>query len=220
MKAAAWLFAFLSLMPGAAGAERAWIEAGRGVEAWDGRTEVYLGLTATEIAGYAHASQWADEIQVSFELPRPELHGPWLVEYVAFYLSGGGTHRVMVRTTGSLGAEPGAAQAAGGEFTPLYSAWPPEGWTYVSLRTDPPCPTHLTGDEGDVITIGTDLLPGDAIGMAAAEAGIRGWGLYDGSWMDDSAGRQIMPAVRIGISDLGTSQANEATWGSIKDLFK
>jgi hypothetical protein len=220
MRIAACMFLIVLLAVAGTATAREWQASPMTVADWDGRTEEYLGVASCELVGYAVASEWADEIQVCFCLPRPELHGPWLVEYIAFYMSGSGTHRVTVRQGTSLGGEPGAILAEDVEFTPLYTSWPPSDWTYVSLKSDIPCPAHLSGGEGDFVMIGTGLLPGDRIGLAEVDAGTHGWGYFGDTWNDDSGMLQMVPAVRLGISDLGTSSANCTTWGAVKDLFK
>ncbi len=207
------------LLAGAGTAKaRDWTNDPQSVPDWDGRTDEYMGLTGGELLGYATGDEWADEVQVTFQLPRPPLHGPWMISYVALMVSGSGTHTLTIRKANSLGDQPGTVISEM-EFTPLYSTWPPDGWTYVKLAEGSMCPPHLSGGEGDCFMIGTTLSAGDIIGLATPDAGCHAWSLFDGSWQDDSGTLQLMPAVRIGIEDLGTSSPQKTTWGKMKNLF-
>ena len=220
MRIAAWILLTLSLPIAAGAGERLWFEDPMVVPEWGRESDVTLGCEAGQLVGYASATDWADEIQVCFRLPEPEQGGPWLVEHVAFFLSGDGAHQVTIRDAIELDSSPGGIADDTRAFTPLYSNWPPEQWTYVSLRSDSACPTHLLRDGGECFMIGVELLPGDAIGLGDIEPEIRGWGLHADTWIDDTGTWNLTPAVRIGLTDLGLSYANRTTWGEIKDLFK
>ncbi|MCK4306331.1 MAG: hypothetical protein KAY24_18970 [Candidatus Eisenbacteria sp.] len=220
MRIAAWMAFVLAAVVAVSAGAREWYENPLTVPDWDERTDAYLGCESGEILGYAIGENWADEVQLTFQLPEPALEGPWLVEYVALFVSGTGIHHVTIREAGGLSDAPGEIVADDLEFSPLYASWPPAAWTYVALKNDIACPPHLMGGEGDCFTIGAVLLPGDRIGLASAEPGNQGWGLYQGTWHDDTGRAQLIPAVRIGITDLGTSSTHRTTWGAIKDLFK
>jgi hypothetical protein len=186
--------------------------------AWDGRTDASLGCTGGELLGFALAPEWAGEVQVEFELPEPPKGGPWLIEYVAFFVSGHGTHQVRLCQAQSLSSVPGAVIAEDLTFTPVYDSWPPAEWTYVPLRDSAAYPRALPCAEGELISVGFELQPDDAIGLAGGEAGVNGWSHLNGSWIDDSQ-FGVVAAVRIGLTDLGLSEANKSTWGEIKGLF-
>jgi len=188
------------------------------VPAWDGRTDAYLGCAGDEMLAYALGSEWASEVQVVFELPDPPKGGPWLIEYVAFFVSGHGRHEVRLRQAHDGARVPGAIIAADLTFTPAYATWPPAEWTYVSLKNSAAYPRDLPCAAGEHISVGFELLADDTIGLAGGERGAKGWSLLSGSWIDDSR-FGVMPAVRIGMSDLGLSEANKSTWGEIKGLF-
>ena len=183
---------------------------------WDGRCDGYLGCDAGAVVGYATRAGWASEVQVCFQLPEPGHGGPWLIEYVAFYLSGSGVHQVYLREADDLSAIPGAVVAENIDFNPIHPNWPPSDWTYVPLKTGGTCPGYLLAAGGDCFTIGIELQPGTALGLCAAESQVAGWGFHGDAWNLD----QVVPAVRIGIVDLGLSQANRTTWGAIKELFQ
>lgn len=188
------------------------------VPAWDERTDSYLGCAGNELIGYAVASEWAGEIQVAFELPAPPKGGPWLIEYVAFFVSGHGTHNVTLRQLQTRDGAPGTIIAEDLTFTPVYAAWPPAEWTYVPLRDSAAYPAQLPSAEGGLICVGFELQADDAVGLASNEAGTHGWSYLNGSWIDDNQ-FGVTAAVRIGLTDLGLSQVNMSTWGGIKDLF-
>ncbi len=188
---------------------------------WDtAHTDSYLGCSGGQMLGYGEANTWADEVQVCFQLPEPPEGGPWLIEYVAFFLSGNGTHYVTIRQANSRDSAPGSVLADDLTFTPVYSEWPPAEWTYVPLEGSVAYPHNLPGSEGECISLGFEMMPGDAIGLAGTEMGTRGWSNYQGSWIDDATVNGMTAAVRLGLTDLGVSEANQSTWGEIKDLFK
>lgn len=183
---------------------------------WDGRCDGHVGCTSGEVLGYATAADWASEIQVSFELPQPGHGGPWMIEYVALYLSGSGEHQIILREAGDLGETPGDIVADDITFHPIHTAWPPADWVYVPLKTGARCPGYLLADGGDCFTIGLALTSNTKVGVCPPELAASGWGYHGGSWNLD----EVVPAVRVGIVDLGLSQANKTTWGAIKDLFQ
>jgi len=213
----------LALMTGIAGA-RLWVEAPATVPACDNASDAELGCDLTECSGYGTAGQWADEIQVRFRMPHPELGGPWLVSYVAFFMSGTETHRVILRDPGSkaspTGAPPGAILDASRLFTPAYPSWPPADWTFVGLGGSPPYPEYLVTGENQALMLGTEILPGDAIGLSTTPSDGDGWGYFEGAWHDDSANGSMTAAVRIGLTDLGLSGTDLSTWSSVKALFR
>lgn len=206
------------LAAGTAGAQHELHYGQYSVPAWDGRTDSYMGCAGGELVGYGLATEWADEIQVAFELPAPPKGGPWLVEYVAFFVSGHGSHQVTLRQLSSASGVPGAVIADDLSFTPVYSEWPPAEWTYVPLRDSAAYPRALPCAEGDLISVGFELQAGDAVGLGGGEVGTHGWSYLDGSWIDDGQ-FAVTAAVRIGLIDLGLSEANKRSWGEIKGLF-
>lgn len=183
---------------------------------WDGRCDGHVGCASGEVLGYVTAANWASEIQVSFQLPEPGHGGPWMVEYVALYLGGSGVHEVILREAADLTSTPGDIVAESISFNPIHAAWPPSDWTYVPLKTGARCPAYLLAAGGDCFTIGIALTPTTQLGVSPAESETSGWGYHGGAWNSD----EVVPAVRIGIVDLGLSQANKTTWGAIKDLFQ
>lgn len=196
-------------------AARDWVRDPAQPDPCDGRSDCELGCPSGGCDGYGTRSGWASEIQTTFTLPMPAHGGPWLVEYVAFYLSGSGPHRVIFRDATS--GTPGNIIDDSIEFAPADASWPPEGWTFIALRPGMPCPEHLRGVAGTRVTVGTELAPGDAIGLMYSGESERAWCFYDGDWIDDTP---FGPAIRLGLSDLGCSEAQQATWGRVKGLFK
>jgi hypothetical protein len=184
--------------------------------------ELACGLTAC--SGYGTAADWADEIQVRFRMPHPGLGGPWLIRYVAFYMSGTGDRAVLIRDPGAkvcpTGAPPGPVLDVSFSFEPVAAIWPPGGWTLVEFTVGPPYPQYLVAEENGPFMVGTALMPGDAMGLTTLSAGGDGWGHHAGAWEADTANRSITPAVRIGLTDLGLSGAEISTWSSIKALFR
>ncbi len=219
MKSAAWMVAVLIAILASGAAARDWVDSPQMVPGWDGRTTHHMGVSGNAVLGYVDVTQWAEEVQVTFHLPPAEYGGPWLIEYAAFYLSGTATRGVTLRDGAELEDPPGEISSDHVEFRPLDSAWPPGGWTYVTLKSGSTCPDYLLGDEGECFTVGIKLAPGDALGMASGDPECRGWGYVDRAWIDDTAGENVVAAVRIGLYDLGLSNANRSTWGEIKDLF-
>jgi len=188
---------------------------------------VELGCQIAECIGYGLPGTWADEVQVVFDLPQAPHGGPWLVESVAFYMSGTSEHRVVVRQPGSGPAAPPGTEVGEGEsvaFIPAYSLWPPADWTYVTLAgAFPPYPYdgHLIVGSGGCFCVGLRLLGGDTIGLASSgTADGRAWSSFGGQWLQDSAALAIHPAVRIGLVDLGSSGTDSQNWGEIKALFQ
>lgn len=197
---------------------RHWMEDEQTLPGWSvGATDLHLGCTGGACLGYGDTN-WAEEVQVSFLLPDPPNGGPWKVEYVAFYMAGSGDHLVYMRE-GTLGTPPGLLLADDRGFIPVSESWPPSDWTYVLLTAGSSCPEYLPGDGGDVVTLGVTLTDGDAIGLASPESDLTGWGYYDGAWSNDSESWNLVPAIRLGLSDLGLSAPDETTWGQVKRLF-
>lgn len=213
---AALLLAGFPCQSGAAAA-REWVDDPAVAPDCSGRSDAELGCEISECGGYGTASGWAGEIQVCYVIPTPPLGGPWVVEYVAFFMSGTGTHQVIIRSADTRGGCPGEIIEDVKEFTPAYATWPPGGWTFVELRPEIPYPDHMQGGAGDFLMVGTELLPGDTIGLDVSAAGGYAWGFYEESWHDDSG---VGLAVRVGLSDLGLSQSQRSTWGRVKGLFK
>ncbi len=186
--------------------------------------DMELGCEIDGVAGYGTAGLWADEIAAEFLLPTPPQGGPWLIAYVGFFMSGSQSRPVVIRNAGAKispsGASPGPVLYEGWTFTPMSETWPPSGWTYVTLEATPPYPSYLTVNGGEPVMIGTRLLAGDALGLTAVQGSGVGWGLYNGSWEEDTSGWSLTPAVRIGLIDLGLSGSERTTWGAIKDLFQ
>jgi len=216
------------LLAGSAQADRAWMEIVDGPLALPncpGRSETELNCALTECIGYGEGEVWADEVQLRFCLPLPEQGGPWLVEYVAFFLSADGPRAVRVRAPGDgcSAGEPGAVLSQDEGFTvqPASDTWPPSGWSIVELAQDLPLPGYLLRAGDDPFCIGVELQAGDAIGLANAGAleGV-GWGHFAGAWEDDTSGWNLTPAIRIGLADLGLTPAAPSTWGRIKHLFR
>ncbi|MCK4414780.1 MAG: hypothetical protein KAY32_14695 [Candidatus Eisenbacteria sp.] len=208
----------------AALAERGYQEDVRAVAGCSGMAESReLGCEIVECTGYATAADWADEVQVRFLLPAAPHGGPWALQYVAFFLSGSGEHRVLIRSSGvSSSTPPGTLLSDDVVFAPGYQDWPPSDWTYVTLAgATPPYPETLIIDAGEAVTLGVALALGDRIGLVAAEQtpGV-GWGHHAGAWHADSDDHSLAPAIRIGLADLGSSDAESDTWGIIKGLFK
>jgi hypothetical protein len=214
---AAWLSAGVATA-------RDWVEDPRGVPEWIvGDSETPLGLTAGEILGYGDGIHWAEEVQVSFLLPNAPYGGPWRIEFVAFYMSGGEFRRVRIREGVDLETAPGFLLADDREIAPVDMTWPPSDWTYVPLTSGSVCPEYLYGAEGETFVIGIAIMEGDRIGLAAPEGGealapTSGWGYHEGLWSNDSADWGLTPAIRIGVSDLGLSPVESTTWGQIKRL--
>jgi hypothetical protein len=216
-----WFSALLLLLltAGVASAQQHdWHSYGATIPGWDGRTDTHLGCAGNELTGYALAPEWASEVQVIFELPEPPEGGPWMVEYVAFFVSGQGTHQIRLRRAQSGVGVPGAILADDLTFAPVYSTWPPAEWTYVPLKDSAAYPHALPCAAGEFISVGFELLPDDAIGLTGGEAGTTSWSYFSGSWINDTH-LGVVAAVRLGLTDLGLSEANKSTWGGIKDLF-
>ena len=176
-----------------------------------------LGCGITECVAYASAADWAEEVQVIFRLPAPPHGGPWLVDRVAFFMSGTEEHDVVIRTVRS--GAPAEVLDESIVFAAGYSAWPPADWTYVALANMiPPYQSYLVLGGGDYISIGIRMKPDDCLGLASAGA-TEGepWSFVDGQWEADEA---MTPAVRIGLIDLGSSAVESQNWGSIKRLFR
>lgn len=203
---------------------RTWVVSPVTIPACDGRADAELDCGLTAGRGYGTAADWANEVQVRFELPHPARGGPWLVEYVAFFMSGTGTHSIVIRDAGSRaapgGAAPGPVVNTDYTFVPASANWPPYDWTYVELPVSVPYPMFLMGGEGEHLMFGTELLPGDAIGLSDAAGAADGWCLYQGMWENDTAESGATPAVRIGLNDLGLSGTDISTWSSVKALFR
>jgi hypothetical protein len=204
------------LLAGGAGA-RQWVQAPVPVPGCESVSDAELGCGYGACAGYGTAVDWADEVQVRFRVPHPDRGGPWLIEYVAVFMSGSGDHRVIVRDPGTT---PGSILYDSVTFTPASSSWPPADWTFVPFHTSPPYPGYLTADENGPIMLGTALLPGDAIGLVSTTGDGDGWGHYQDQWDDDTANSSVTPAIRIGLSDLGLSGTDISTWSSVKALFR
>lgn len=219
------MMSLLAAMMAAPAGARDWVEDPRTVPDWViGEAEMPLGLSSGEILGYGDGVAWADEVQVSFLLPEASYGGPWRIEFVAFYISGTEWRRVNIREGLDLEIAPGLLLADDREIAPLDPSWPPSDWTYVQLASGSVCPDYLYGAEGEVFTIGIEIMPGDQIGLAEPEgadvtAPTSGWGYFEGVWLNDSADWGLTPAIRIGVSDLGLSPAEGTTWGQVKRLF-
>ncbi len=218
-----WTILILTIALVSSASAREWVASPATAPAWDIEIDQVCGCSNAELLGYGAAGDWADEIQVCFRLPEPARGGPWLIEYVAFYMAGSGDHEVILRYGDDFDGEPSELLSAPGEypFTPLQETWPPTDWTYVNLHQGgAPCDEGLLRMGGELAFVGIQLGAGDVIGLGAPEADIRGWGLSTGVWVDDTAVNNLVPAVRLGLTDMGTSNAQESTWGLIKDLFK
>jgi len=188
---------------------------------------VELGCGLTQCIGYGLPGTWADEIQYVFDLPAAPQGGPWLVESVAFFMSGTSEHRVILRQPGSDAAAPPGIEVGTDNavrFIPAYATWPPADWTYITLAgAFPPYPYdgQLIVASGGSLCIGIQLLSGDAIGLAnSGTATGRAWSTWGGGWQQDDAALAIYPAARIGLVDLGSSGTETQNWGNIKSLFK
>ncbi|MBD3237757.1 MAG: hypothetical protein GF330_13720 [Candidatus Eisenbacteria bacterium] len=182
-----------------------------------GHAELELGCWPHDCVGYAPGAGWADEVQVRYRLPEPPQGGPWLLEYVAFFMAGAQPHRLILREGAGPDEPPGPILDESWEFVPAYDAWPPGGWTYVELRPQIPLPDYLQGDGSDHLTLGLQLQEGDAVALVSPGAFAEAWGWQQGQWTDRAP---LGPAVRIGLSDLGLSNGQQATWGRVKGLFK
>lgn len=219
------LFALGLLAGSTAQGERAWIGYPATPPACPGTAERELNCTLTECAGYGTAGDWANEIQVRFCMPEAALGGPWLVEYVSLYMSGSGTHTIVLRDPGdgacSPATAPGDVLQEGWSFTPASATWPPSGWTTVQLGNEPPYPVILMPGEGKGFCIGIALKSGDCFGLSSQSAlDGAGWGSYEDNWSYDSQAWSLTPAIRIGLSDLSPSPAPSTTWGRVKGLFR
>lgn len=209
----------------AAQGERGWISYPSTQPACPGASERELNCTLTECAGYGAAGDWANEIQVDFCMPDAAYGGPWLVEYVSVYMSGSGTHTIVLRSPGTgdcaPATAPGEVLQEGWSFTPASATWPPSGWTTIQLCNEPPYPTTLMPGEGKGFCIGVALQSGDCIGLSS-QTGLdgAGWGSYQDSWSYDSQAWSLTPAIRIGLWDLSPSPAQPTTWGRVKGLFR
>jgi hypothetical protein len=205
--------------------ERAWIGYPTALPACPGTAERELNCTLTQCAGYGAAGDWANEIQVRFCMPDAVLGGPWLVEYVALYMSGSGSHTIVLRNPGAGDCAPALAPGdvlqEGWSFTPASANWPPSGWTTIQLCTEPPYSPHLLIGEGQGLCIGVALKSGDCFGLSSQTAlDGAGWGSYQDAWSYDSQAWSLTPAIRIGMLDLGLSQTEATTWGRMKGLFR
>jgi hypothetical protein len=209
----------------AAQGQREWISYPTALPACGGSAERELNCTLTQCAGYGAAGNWATEIQVHFCMPDAVLGGPWLVEYVTLYMSGSGTHTIVLRNPGAGACAPALAPGdvlqEGWSFTPASPSWPPTGWTTVQLSTEPPYSPYLLCGEGQGLCIGVALKSGDCFGLSS-QTGLdgAGWGSYQDNWSYDSQAWSLTPAIRIGMLDLGLSQAESTTWGRMKGLFR
>lgn len=201
----------------AASAQREWVPEPAALPACEGHCDLEMGCQPGDCIGYASSADWASEVQVRFLLPSPPLGGPWLLEYVAFFVAGSAPHRVIVREASAPGEPPGAIIDERWEFAPAYASWPPSGWTYVELRPELPFPDYLQAVGGESLTIGLRLLPGDALGLVSPGEFDEAWSLHEGRWYEQGP---LGPAIRLGLGDLGLSDNQEATWGRVKGLFK
>jgi hypothetical protein len=212
------------LMAAVPAGARHWVESPASVPGCEQLADAELACDVASCGGYGTSADWADEVQVRFRMPHPARGGPWLVEYVAFFMSGSGTHSVVIRDPGSRtspgGSPPGPILDSGVTFVPAAADWPPDGWTFVRFEVSAPYPGHLMAGENEPFMIGTTLQPGDAIGLSPAFGDADGWGLFQDVWRDDSADERVTPAVRIGVNDLGLSGADISTWSSVKALFR
>lgn len=218
------LLFLLTLGTGAASA-REWVQVPVSVPECAGHAERELNCDLTACAGYGEAGTWADEVLVRFCMPDTPLGGPWLVEYVAFFMSGSGTHQIVVRDPGDgpcdLSSAPGEELLAGWSFVPAAASWPPSVWTIIDLGGEPPYEPVLLHGEQQGFCIGIALQPGDRIGLSSQtplDGG--GWGRLENEWIYDSVVWSLTPAVRVGLTDLGLSHNESSTWGVIKGLFR
>jgi hypothetical protein len=204
---------------------RTWNASETAVPACLGIAENELNCSLTQCAGYGLAGDWADEVQVRFCMPEASFGGPWLVQYVAFYMSGTGPHTVIVRSAGTASCSPGSAPGdiidQTRSFTPVADSWPPSGWTIAQLGQGPPYTSSVLCAEGTDLCVGVHLAPGDRFGLSS-QTGLdgTGWGFAQGSWSYDSQEWVLTPAIRIGLVDLGLSQTESSTWGQLKGLFR
>ncbi len=179
-----------------------------------------MGLSTGSVVGSGLPGDWADEVQICFSLPHPEYGGPWLVTYIALYMTGSSSRDIVIRTASDLASPPGTAVATPKSFTPGETSWPPSDWTYVKLyNTIGGASPYLLLSEGDLLMIGVELLSGDTIGLGNPEADVNGWGYYNTDWIDDSGDWGLIPAIRIGMEDTGLTPVDTTSWGMIKTYF-
>ena len=199
---------------------REWHEESIAAPAWSIQVEASVGCSGGAIIGSATAGGWADECQVSFVMPTPEYGGPWLIEYVAVFISGTESREIILRSAADPASAPGAEVARPTSFTPAVGEWPATDWTYIQLQTEG-CewPDYLLVNEGEVFTVGFPLLAGDRVALAPNQTGIGGWSYYGDEWINDTDDWNMTVAVRISIADTGLRPIDQATWGVIKNLF-
>jgi hypothetical protein len=199
---------------------REWIEESIALPAWNIEVEAVMGCDGTELVGSTTSTGWGEECQVSFLMPAPEYGGPWLIEYVAVFISGSESRDIIVRSASDIDTAPDTEVARPTLFTPSASAWPPTEWTYVKLQTEgSEWPDYLMVNEGELITIGFPLLDGDQVGLAATQSNTKGWSFYDGDWVNDTDDWNLTVSVRISLADTGLRPIDKSTWGVIKNMF-
>jgi len=218
-KTLAAVFTILLLIANIADA-REWYDASIDAPDWGITLDAMMGCGDGSIIGYGLATDWSDECQVCFRMPYPEYGGPWLVEYIAFFMSGTSNREVVVRTASGFSSPPGLILGEPKSFTPGDATWPPADWTYVKLyEAGSEALPYLLLSEDDLLMIGVELLDDDVIGLGNVESDINGWGLYDSDWIDDSGDWNLTPAIRIGLTDTGLTPVQSRSWGQIKTYF-
>jgi len=219
------LLALVLGLIGASAGARQWVQSPVSVPVCSGHAELELNCGLTACAGYGAGGAWADEVLVRFCMPETPFGGPWLVDFVAFFMSGTGSRQVFVRDPGqgacAISAQPGEILGTGWSFAPTSSTWPPGGWTIVDLGGAPPYSPVLLRGQDQGFCIGIELKAGDRIGLSA-QPGLDGggWGSYQGGWVYDSQVWSLTPAIRVGLTDLGLSHSEASTWGQVKGLFR
>lgn len=201
-------------------AAREWFAESITAPAWNIEVESVMGCDSGEIVGSTTADDWGEECQVSFLMPHPEYGGPWLVEYVAVFISGTDSRDIIVRSATDHATAPDAEAARPTSFTPAASDWPPADWTYIQLQTEG-CewPDYLLINESEVLTLGFPLVAGDQVGLSATQSDTRGWSYQNDAWINDTDDWNLTVSVRISLADTGLRPIDKSTWGVIKNMF-
>ncbi len=177
------------------------------------RTLDELGYDDGEFEGWCTSPNWSDEEQVGFIMPDG---GPWHITTVKMWIAGTGEHHVIFREAcNGVSSPPCGIIDESVSFTPGYPA-PPDRWIEIDVSG-----LGLVLEAGEEIFVGVafDGID-DGLGLDESEPDGHSWGLFEGSWEDDTYVWGVDAGIRLGISDEPPTPTTETTWSSIKGLFE